>query len=159
MILTLYSTGMRVSELTHLKVVDIDNKRMLIRIDQGKNKKDRYVKLSEKLLVILRQYWSAEKCKPSTWLFPGYGTDTPLGRNSVALMMRKARAKSGIRKPVTAHTLRHTYATHMLDDGEDIRKIQLFLGHRSIRTTAMYLQVTLRDLREAKNPLDTLDLD
>ena len=102
MILTLYSTGMRVSELTHLKVVDIDNKRMLIRIDQGKNKKDRYVKLSEKLLVILRQYWSAEKCKPSTWLFPGYGTDTPLGRNSVALMMRKARAKSGIRKPVTA---------------------------------------------------------
>jgi site-specific recombinase XerD len=159
MILTLYSTGIRVSELTHLKVTDIDSERMLIRIEEGKNRKDRYVSLSEKLLDILRRYWKAEEHKSRTWLFPGRGENAPLNRSSVAKMIRSVRIKAAISKQVTTHTLRHTYATHMLEAGEDIRKIQLLMGHRCIGTTSLYLHVASRDLREAKNPLDTLDLD
>jgi site-specific recombinase XerD len=159
MILTLYSTGMRVSELTHLKISDIDSKRMVIRIDQGKNRMDRYVRLSEKLLKTLRLYWRKQKPKLKTWLFPGYDVNSPITRNSVLRMVAMAGVKAGIKKPVTTHTVRHTYATHQLESGMDIRKIQLMLGHRSLRTTAIYLHVASNYLNEAKTPLDTLDLN
>jgi len=158
MILTLYSTGMRASELAHLKISDIDSERMLIRIGQGKNRKDRYVRLPAKLLSILRLYWLAQNPKPKTWLFPGYSEFQPINRNTVRITVTKAKEAAGIQKPVTTHMLRHSFATHMLEDGVDIRKIQLMLGHRSLRTTAKYLHVASNYLREAKNPLDTLDL-
>jgi site-specific recombinase XerD len=159
MILTLYSTGIRASELARVKVSDIDSKRMLIRIDQGKNRKDRYVGLSEKLLKILKEYWRSAKVKPKTWLFPGRSGSKPINRNSVRHMVNKAKEVAGIKKPVTTHTLRHSFATHQLEDGVDIRKIQLMLGHRSLRTTAVYLHVASNYLEGTSNPLDTLDLD
>ena len=159
MILTLYSTGIRASELTHLKVSDIDSKRMQIRIDQGKGGKDRYVRLSEKLLKILRLYWCSEKIKPKTWLFPGYGEDSPLSRHSVTKMILKARKKAGIQKQVTTHTVRHTCATHMLESGENIKKIALMLGHSSLKTTGKYLHVASNYLDNMKTPLDDLELD
>jgi site-specific recombinase XerD len=155
-LLTLYSTGVRASELAHLKVTDIDSKRMLVRIDQGKNRKDRYVTLSEKLLVALRQYWVSER--PRTWLFPGYDKNVPLTRHTVLKVILDAKQKAGIQKPATTHTLRHSYATHMLEDGVDIRKIQIMLGHRSLRSTAQYLHVATNCLSETKNPLDSLKL-
>jgi integrase/recombinase XerD len=158
MLLTLYSTGIRASELTHLKVSDIDSKRMLVRIEEGKNSKDRYVRLSEKLLEFLRSFWINQKTKPKTWLFPGYGDDSPLSRHSVQKMILKLKDKTSIKKHVTTHTMRHTFATHMLESGVDIRRIQLMLGHRSLRTTAIYLHVASNYLHEAKTPLDTLDL-
>ena len=158
MILTLYSTGIRVSELVHLKVVDIDSKRMQIRIEQGKGRKDRYVRLSDKLLVELRLYWCSEKHKPKTWLFPGRDI-APLCRSSVEMMVKKARENAGIQKHVTPHTMRHSFATHMLESGVDLRKIQLMLGHRSLRTTAKYLHVASNYIATTNTPLDTLDLD
>jgi len=159
MILTLYSTGIRASELANVKISDIDNKRMLIRIDQGKNRKDRYVRLPAKLLEILREYWQSETVKSKTWLFPGRPRTEPITRNSVRNMVHKAKETAGIQKPVTTHTLRHSFATHQLEDGVDIRKIQLMLGHRSLRTTAKYLHVASNYLQETSNPLDTLDLE
>jgi len=158
MILTLYSTGMRASELTHLKVSDIDSKRMQIRIERGKGGKDRYVRLSEKLLKILRVYWYREKIRPKTWLFPGYGDDTPLSRHSVQKMILMAKIKAGIQKRVTTHTVRHTCATHMLESGENIKKIALMLGHRCLKTTGKYLHVASNYLDNMKTPLDDLEL-
>jgi integrase/recombinase XerD len=131
---------------------------MLIRIEQGKNSKDRYVRLSDRLLEVLRSYWIGLKAKPKTWLFPGYGDDSPLSRHSVQKMVLTTKGKAGIQKPVSTHTLRHTYATHMLESGVDIRRIQLMLGHSSMRSTAKYLHVASNYLHEAKTPLDTLDL-
>jgi site-specific recombinase XerD len=159
MILTLYSTGIRASELSRVKVSDIDSKRMLIRIDQGKNRKDRYVRLPAKLLEILREYWQSETVKSKTWLFPGRPRTEPITRNSVRNMVHKAKETAGIQKQVTTHTLRHSFATHQLEDGVDIRKIQLMLGHRSLRTTAKYLHVASNYLQETSNPLDTLNLE
>jgi len=159
-ILTFYSTGVRSSELTHLKVSDIDSDRMQIRIERGKGGKDRYVRLSEKLLKILRLYWRSEKRKkPRTWLFPGRDVNSPLSRGSVEKMILKARKTSGIQKQVTAHSLRHTYATHMLEAGEDLRTIQLMLGHKSLKTTGKYLHVASNYLDNMKTPLDDLELD
>jgi len=159
MILTLYSTGIRASELARVKLSDIDSKRMLIRIDQGKNRKDRYVGLPAKLLEILREYWRRETVKSKTWLFPGRLRTEPITRNSVRNMVHKAKETAGIQKQVTTHTLRHSFATHQLEDGVDIRKIQLMLGHRSLRTTAKYLHVASNYLEETSNPLDTLNLE
>ncbi len=116
MILTLYSTGIRVSELVHLKVVDIDSKRMQIRIEQGKGRKDRYVRLCEKLLEELRLYWCSEKHKPKTWLFPGSDI-APLSRSSVEMMVKKARKKAGIQKHVTPHTMRHYIESWIMPSG------------------------------------------
>jgi site-specific recombinase XerD len=159
MILTSYSTGIRASELARIKVSDIDSKRMLIRIDQGKNRKDRYVRLPVKLLEILREYWQSETVKSKTWLFPGRPRTEPITRNSVRNMVHKAKEAASIQKQVTTHTMRHSFATHQLEDGVDIRKIQLMLGHRSLRTTAKYLHVASNYLEETSNPLDTLDLE
>ena len=157
-VLTLYSTGLRVSELVHLKVHDIDSSRMLVRVQEGKNRKDRYVGLSPKLLELLRQYWRSTEPSPRTWLFPGDSPGHPLTRCGVGKMIRKAKERAGIHKPVSPHTLRHSFATHLLESGVDIRRIQLMMGHGSLRSTVQYLHVASNSLREVPNPLDLLDI-
>lgn len=157
-VLTLYSTGVRVSELVHLKIHDIDSSRMLVRVQEGKNRKDRYVGLSPKLLELLRQYWRSTKPSPRTWLFPGDSPGHPLTRCGVGKMIRKAKERAGIHKPVSPHTLRHSFATHLLESGVDIRRIQLMMGHGSLRSTVQYLHVASTSLREVPNPLDLLDI-
>lgn len=156
MLLTLYSTGMRASELAHLKVADVDSRRMVIRIDCGKGRKDRYVPLSEKLLKLLRAYWREQR--PRRWLFPGKREGTSVTRNTVAKMVKALVRRTAIEKKVTTHTLRHTYATHLLESGVDIRRIQMLLGHRSLRTTARYLHVAQGFLQDTKTPLEGLTL-
>jgi site-specific recombinase XerD len=156
MLLTLYSTGMRASELAHLKVGDVESDRMVIRINCGKGRKDRYVPLSEKLLELLRAYWKEDR--PRRWLFPGEREGTSIGRNSVAHMVRTLANRAAIGKRVTTHTLRHSYATHLLESGVDIRRIQMMLGHRSLRTTARYLHVAQGFLQDTKTPLEGLTL-
>ena len=155
MLLTLYSTGMRASELAHLKVTDIDSQRMVIRIDCGKGRKDRYVPLSEKLLKLLRAYWKQNR--PPEWLFPGR-EGTSVTRHTVAKMMKALVRRAAIEKNVTTHTVRHTYATHLLESGVDIRGIQMLPGHRSLRTTARYLHVAQGFLQDTKTPLEGLTL-
>jgi site-specific recombinase XerD len=156
MLLTLYSTGMRASELTHLKVGDVDSERMVIRIDCGKGRKDRYVPLSEKLLKLLRAYWKQNR--PRQWLFPGEREGTSMNRNSVAKMIKALVRRAAIEKNITTHTVRHSYATHLLESGVDIRRIQMLLGHRSLRTTARYLHVAQGFLQDTKTPLEGLRL-
>lgn len=157
-IVTLYDTGARATEVVHLKITDIDSKRMFVRIEQGKGRKDRYVPLSEKLLKVLRCYWGSQKRHSTTWLFPGQKPDRPYNRGSLHKVIGAARISSGIQKPVTAHILRHSFATRLLETGVDIRTIQLLLGHRSLRTTSIYLHVASNYLDCTQTPLDTLDL-
>jgi integrase len=150
-----YGTGMRVSEVVSLKVSDIDSKRMLIRVEQGKGKKDRYVMLSPRLLEVLRTWWRAE---PSTdWLFPGWRMGQHLAPSALQLACKEAARRAGINKRVTVHTLRHSFATHLLENGTDIRVIQTLLGHTRIDTTARYTQVSPLLIRQTKSPLDQLD--
>lgn len=155
MLTTIYATGVRVSELVGLKVTDIDSQRMTIRIQQGKGQKDRYVMLSEKLLAILREYWREHR--PTDWMFHGDDPSTPLTRRVVLTNCRAAARRIGLNKPVTPHTLRHAFATHLLEDGVDLRTIQALLGHRSIRTTALYTYVSPERVRSTRSPFDTLD--
>ena len=138
-LMTAYAAGLRVSEATRLKVTDIDSQRMVIRVAQGKGQKDRYVMLSPRLLEILRVYWKA--ARPKQWLFPGEIPGRPISRSAVELACHKAHARSGIKKPITPHSLRHAFATHLLESGTDVRTIQLLMGHRSLATTARYLKV------------------
>lgn len=159
-ILTFYATGARVAELVHLKTCDIDSRRMVVRIEDGKGGKDRYVPLSEKLLKVLRRYWVSQNLNCHTpWLFPGWKPDVPYSNEAVQKLMQKARERAGINKPVTAHTLRHSFATNLLESGVDIRRIQLMLGHRSLKTTAVYLHIASNFLKQTGTPLDSLDLD
>ena len=157
-ILTLYDTGARASEAVHLKLTDIDSKRMCVRIEQGKGRKDRYVPLSDTLLKVLRHYWSSQRRHSRTWLFPGQKPELPYNRRSLHKVIGAARTRSGIQKPVTAHILRHSFATRLLESGVDIRTIQILLGHRSLRTTSIYLHVASNYLESTLTPLDTLDL-
>ena len=152
--LTAYAAGLRVSELVALRIEDIDSRRMVIRVRQGKGRKDRYVMLSPKLLDELREYWKI--ARPSTWLFPGRNRDQPLSRRLVAIACSSASRRAGFRKKVTPHTLRHTFATHLLDAGTDIRTIQALLGHRSLRTTALYTYVSMEKVVATRSPLDLL---
>jgi len=158
MFMMLYSTGIRCSELTHVKLTDVDSQRMVIRIEQGKGKKDRYVMLSKKLLTCLRMYWNSQLPRLKTWLFPGYNLNEPIKRETPKKLITGAAEKAGITKHVTTHTMRHTFATHLLEAGVDIRRIQFLLGHRSLRTTGKYLHVSKSYLGTTENPLDTLDL-
>ncbi len=128
-LLTAYAAGLRVSEVVALRVSDIDSQRMVIHVRQGKGKKDRYVMLSAKLLAILRAYWQTTRSKD--WLFPGPDPSRPLTTHSVGAACRKARIASGLNKTITPHTLRHSFATHLLEAGTNVRTIQLLLGHRS----------------------------
>jgi site-specific recombinase XerD len=149
-----YAAGLRVSEAVHLKADHIDSRRMVIRVEQGKNQKDRYVMLSPKLLVILRSYWKAER--PKEWLFPGAYSDRPITRSAIEDACQKTRSLAKIPKPVTPHSFRHAFAVHLLETGTDLRKIQLLLGHRSLATTARYLRIASSKVCSTTSPLDLL---
>jgi len=149
-----YAAGLRISECIHLKARDIDSQRMVIRIDQGKGHKDRYVMLSPKLLETLRGYWKA--VRPKEWLFEGDIAGQPINRSSVELACQKACQLPGNRKPITPHSLRHAFAVHLLEAGTDIRTIQLLLGHRSLSTTARYLRLATSKVCSTSSPLDLL---
>lgn len=153
-LMTIYSGGLRVSEVCNLKITDIDSKNMQIFIREGKGKKDRYTLLSKLNLEILREYWKVYK--PKEFLFSGrYRTDAITPR-SVQRMFEKAKKKAGITRQATVHTLRHSFATHLLDRGTDICYIQRLLGHTRITTTTIYLHLRRMDLLSIKSPLDTL---
>ena len=154
LLMTAYSAGLRVSELVHLKVTDIHSDRMMIRVDQGKGKKDRYTLLSKRLLGELRAYWKIKRT--AVWLFPGIKRHKPLCARMAQKVYAKAVAKAGITRKGGIHTLRHCFATHLLEAGEDIRTIQLLMGHSSILTTVRYLQVTSKTLQGTQSPLDLL---
>jgi integrase/recombinase XerD len=149
---TIYATGLRVSEVIHLKVADIDSQRMMLRVEQGKWQKDRYVMLSPKLLEILREYWTT--ARPKTWLFPGKLPGSPLTSTSVLMFCNQTCLRAGLKKSVTPHTLRHAFAVHLLENGTDLRTIQLLLGHRSLSTTAGYLKVAQTRVCATISPLD-----
>lgn len=151
---TCYAAGLRISEAVRLKPTDIDSQRMVIRVNQGKGQKDRYVMLSPKLLETLRSYWRA--VRPKGWLFVGDVPGQPINRSSVELACQKARRLSGIRKPITPHSLRHGFAVHLLESGTDVRTIQLLLGHRSLATTARYLRIATSKVCSTSSPLDLL---
>ncbi len=155
-LMTMYAGGLRLNEVIHLRPTDIDSQRMRIRIRQGKGGKDRYVMLAEQLLTVLRQYWREER--PKGWLFPAVGTDKPLDARTVQRVFARAKAKAGIRKPSSPHTLRHSFATHLLENGADLREIQELLGHQSIRTTARYTKVSVAGVVGVRSPLDGLTL-
>lgn len=149
-----YGAGLRISEALHLKVTDIDSSRMMIRVRQAKGHKDRYVMLSPKLLALLREYWKTER--PTSWLFPGRPKDHPLDASTLQHACRLALHDSGITKQVTPHTLRHSFATHLLEAGANIRTIQLLLGHNSLQTTTVYTHVSQTTLGETVSPFDLL---
>ncbi len=149
-----YAAGLRISEVTHLKVPDVDSQRMVIRVDQGKCNKDRYVMLSPRLLEALRTYWVEER--PKTWLFPGDIAGHPITRDAVGQACRRAHRACGIKKPITPHSLRHAFATHLLEAGTDVRRIQLLLGHRSLSTTSRYLKIATSTVCATSSPLDLL---
>ncbi len=139
LLLTIYATGLRISEALHLHLEDIDSARRLVRVRQGKGHKDRYVPLSETLLRQLRTYWKEDR--PGPWLFPGADSQRPLGVRSVQRVCQRAAAKAALSKGVTPHRLRHCFATHLLEAGTDLKTIQVLLGHRSLSTTSVYLHV------------------
>jgi site-specific recombinase XerD len=161
-ILTLYATGIRREELVHLKITDIDSGRMVIHIRQGKGRKDRDVMLSPRLLNELRDYWRRANPRPTAYLFPGKGPhqngEVPLQGKSVFNAVQQAAQRAGLGKRVHPHTLRHSFATHLLESGADLHTIQLLLGHGDLKTTSRYLHLSERHLRAAASPLDSLSL-
>lgn len=155
-LMTCYGAGVRVSEAVALKVADIDSKRMVIRIEQGKGRKDRYVMLSPRLLEMLRVWWRA--ARPQYWLFPSWRTGRHINAASLQVACREAALRAGFAKRITVHTLRHSFATHLLENGTDIRIIQALLGHSKIDTTARYAAVSTQLISHTLSPLDRLDL-
>ncbi len=149
-----YAAGLRISEAVRLKASDIDSRRMVIRVEQSKGQKDRYVMLSPSLLEILRAYWKA--AHPKEWLFPGARPGEPISREAVENACQKALRVSGLGKPVTPHSLRHAFAVHLLESGTDLRTIQLLPGHRSLSTTARYLRIATNKVCATSSPLDLL---
>lgn len=149
-----YGCGLRVSEIVHLKVGDIDSERMVIRVEQGKGRKDRYVMLSPDLLELLRTWWRA--ARPQGWLFPGRDPGQPVTTRQLDRACKAAAATAGLDKPVSMHTLRHSFATHLLERKTDVRVIQALLGHRKLDTTARYTRVALKTLGSVKSPLTHL---
>jgi integrase/recombinase XerD len=151
---TCYGAGLRVSECIALTIPAIDSKRMVVRVEQGKGMKDRYVMLSPKLLAILREWWQVER--PRHWLFPGEMPGRHISRSAVELECQKAHRICKIAKPITPHAMRHAFAVHLLEQGTDIRTIQLLLGHRSLATTARYLRIATSKVCSTASPLDLL---
>lgn len=151
---TAYAAGLRISETVNLKVKDIDSGRMTIRVRQGKGQKDRYVMLSPHLLEILRTYWKS--VHPSDWLFPGSIPGQHITRHAMNAICQQAHRRSGIQKPITPHSLRHAFATHLLESGTNVRTIQLLLGHRSLSSTARYLKVATSTVCATTSPFDLL---
>ena len=160
LLMVLYSTGMRRAEVARLRVADVDSERMLIRIRQGKGGRDRDVPLSPALLETLREYW--RWMKPRTYLFPGtvnnWRADKPLTPKVVWIACREAAQRAGIDKKVSPHTLRHSYATHLLEAGADLRTIQVLLGHSNLSHTTVYLHLSQRHLRAVASPIEGLSL-
>jgi site-specific recombinase XerD len=157
MVLTVcYATGLRISEAVRLTPAAIDSKRMVIRVEQGKGRKDRYVMLSPKLLDMLRIYW--DKTRPVEWLFPGRWPGQPISPLTIDLTCRQVRERCGIGKPVTPHSLRHAFAVHLLEAGTDLRTIQLLLGHRNLSTTARYLMIATDKVCATVSPLESLNV-
>ena len=162
LLMTLYATGARNAELTRLKFSDVDSKRMVIHIQGGKGRKDRDVMLSSKLLEELREHWHRLRRKPRVWLFPGnhdHCADRPIDTKTVWHTCQQAAQRAGIQKGVHPHTLRHCFATHLLEAGADLRTIQVLLGHNDLKETARYLHLSQRHLHAAASPLDSLPLD
>jgi site-specific recombinase XerD len=155
--ITIYAAGLRVSELVALTSRDIDSARMVIAIRHGKGGKDRYVMLSEQLLAILRDYW--KRTKPPHWLFPGPDPSQPITTRSLQRACRAAAEAAGLDKNVTVHTLRHSFATHLLEQRVDIRVIQGLLGHRNINSTTRYTRVAIDTIRQIQSPLEQLNIE
>jgi integrase/recombinase XerD len=159
--MTLYATGLRCAELVHLKVSDVDSQRMVIHVRGGKGRQDRDVMLSPKLLDELRKHWRRLPRKPSEWLFPGncrHTADHPIDTKTPRNACREAARRAGLKKAVHPHTLRHCFATHLLDNGADLRTIQLLLGHQDLKETTIYLHLSERRLKATASPLDSLQL-
>ena len=160
MLMTMYGTGVRRAELCHLKVADIDSQRMVIRVRRGKGGRDRDVLLSEKLLETLREYW--RWMKPRTYLFPGMvkgrRIDVPISTAIAWVAVNTARKRAGIEKRITPHTLRHSFATHMLEAGADLRTIQMLLGHAELADTAVYLHLSRRHLQAVASPIESISV-
>ena len=154
--MTAYAAGLRVSELVHLKLSDIDPQRMMIRVEQGKGKKDRYTVLSPRLLGELRRYKQAYQ--PVLWVFFGKNRNCPLDITSAQKVYNIAKQKSGVEKGKGIHTLRHCFATHLLEAGVDLVTIKTLLGHNSLQSTQRYLQIRQPKLGSTASPLDLLDL-
>ena len=157
-----YGAGLRASEVVHLKVSDIDSRRMVLRVEQGKGKKDRYAMLSPTLLELLRAWYRQARSQrmilPGGWLFPGQNPVNPLSTRQLNRAFHLALEATGIDKPVSLHSLRHAFATHLLEQNEDIRVIQVLLGHKKLETTARYAQVATKILHQVKGPLESLAL-
>jgi integrase/recombinase XerD len=151
---TCYAAGLRISEAIALTPPAIDSKRMVLRVEQGKGKKDRYVMLSPKLLEILRAWWRVER--PEHWLFPGDIPGRHISKDAVEQACQRAHCICKISKPITPHSLRHAFAVHLLESGTDVRTIQLLLGHRSLATTAKYLRIATSKVCSTSSPLDLL---
>ena len=160
---TAYGAGLRASEVTHLKVTDIDSQRMVSRVEQGKGSKDRNAILSPALLALLRDWWRTAQAQrrmlKGGWLFPGQNPVNPLSTRQLRRAMDASVKLAGLDKHVSLHSLRHAFATHLLEQGIDIRLIQVLLGHKKLETTAMYSQVATRTWRDTHSPLDALTLD
>jgi site-specific recombinase XerD len=152
MLMLAYSSGLRISEVANLKVSDIDSARMAVLVRQGKGSKDRYTVLSKVALETLIRY--QRRYKPTSWLFPGMTPGRPMTTSSIGLVMKTARERAGITKKATMHVLRHAFATHLLEGGTDLRRVQVLLGHRSLKTTSIYLHVSPKDLSGITSPLD-----
>jgi site-specific recombinase XerD len=149
-----YAAGLRLNEVLHLKLSDIDSQKMLIRVDQGKGKVDRNVMLAASLLETLRAYW--KESKPRGWLFPGRPPERPLHATVIQRAFSVAKQAARISKPVSFHSLRHSFATQLLESGVNVRTIQALLGHRSLGTTQRYTHVAGDYLRQTRSPLDAL---
>ena len=152
-----YGAGLRVSEVANLKVSDIDSQRMTLRVEQGKGQRDRYVMLSPQLLDLLRDWWRA--ARPQVWLFPGQNPINPMTARQLNRAVTAAKTLAGISKRVSPHTLRHSFATHLLEQGVDIRVIQVLLGHAKLETTALYTRVAVNTIRDVKSPLERLGVN
>ena len=161
LLMALYATGVRRSELAHLKITDIDSQRMVIHVQGGKGRKDRDLMLSPKLLEALREHWRGLKREPAIWLFPGGRWHTahhPIDTKVIWSACKEAAQRAGIRKEVHPHTLRHCFATHLLEAGADLRTIQILLGHRDLEETTIYLHLSSRHLSATASPLEALSL-
>ena len=152
-----YGAGLRVSEVANLKVSDIDSQRMMLRVEQGKGQRDRDVMLSPQLLELLREWWQA--ARPQVWLFPGQNPINPITPRQLNRAVTAAKNLAGISKRVSPHTLRHSFATHLLEQGADIRVIQVLLGHAKLETTALYTRVAVNTIRDVESPLERIRLN
>ncbi|MBV8128355.1 MAG: site-specific integrase [Planctomycetaceae bacterium] len=155
LLMTAYAAGLRLSEVARLRVEDIDTARMVIHVRQGKGHKDRDVMLSPRLLTVLREYWATYRPRP--YLFPGRQPDRPVSPRTVQMVCQRALEASGLSKHVHRHTLRHSFATHLLESGTDLRTIQVLLGHHSFSTTARYLHIATAALKSTRSPFDGLE--